>query len=719
MPDPTIEMRAINTIRFLSADAVQQAKSGHPGLPMGAAAMAYVLWTRHLRFDPSDPHWPNRDRFVLSAGHGSALLYSLLHLAGYDLPLSELKRFRQWESRTPGHPEYGLTPGVETTTGPLGQGFGNGVGMALAADHLAAMVNRPGFPLIDHAVYAIVSDGDLMEGVASEAASLAGHLRLGRLIYLYDDNHVTIDGSTDLAFTEDRMARFEAYGWHVQHVEDGNDLEAVDRALRTARNDPRPSIISCRTHIGFGLPTKQDKASAHGEPAGEEELAGARKNLGWPADARFLVPDEARRPFREAAERGREAHRHWNAQLARYRQSFPDLARTFDRAQARELPKGLSASVPQFPPDPKGQATRASSGKVLNALAAVLPELIGGSADLSGSNQTALKDSTRFTPDDRAGRYLHFGVREHGMGAILSGMALEGGLIPYGGTFLIFSDYMRPSIRLASLMGLRVIYVFTHDSIGLGEDGPTHQPIEHLAAFRAMPNLTVIRPADANETREAWLLAVSRTSGPTALALTRQSVPTLDRARFASAAGTRKGAYVLADLGRGKPKAILMGSGSEVTILLEAGERLAKEGLAVRLVSFPSWELFAAQSAAYRDSVLLPEVSARVAMEAGVPQGWDRWVGPEGVVLGLDHYGASAPYQDLYRHFGLTADAIVRAVRGLLSPKPRGKARRAPATTAPARKRASAKKAGRASAKRLPAKKSSTGSKPRRASRRA
>jgi transketolase len=719
MPDPTIEMRAINTIRFLSADAVQQAKSGHPGLPMGAAAMAYVLWTRHLRFDPSDPHWPNRDRFVLSAGHGSALLYSLLHLAGYDLPLSELKRFRQWESRTPGHPEYGLTPGVETTTGPLGQGFGNGVGMALAADHLAAMVNRPGLPLIDHAVYAIVSDGDLMEGVASEAASLAGHLRLGRLIYLYDDNHVTIDGNTDLAFTENRMARFEAYGWHVQHVEDGNDLEAVDRALRTARDDPRPSIISCRTHIGFGLPTKQDKASAHGEPAGEEELAGARKNLGWPADARFLVPDEARRPFREAAERGREAHRQWNALLARYRHSFPDLARTFDRAQARELPKGLSASVPQFPPDPKGQATRASSGKVLNALAAVLPELIGGSADLTGSNQTALKDSTRFTSDDRAGRYLHFGVREHGMGAILSGMALEGGLIPYGGTFLIFSDYMRPSIRLASLMGLRVIYVFTHDSIGLGEDGPTHQPIEHLAALRAMPNLTVIRPADANETREAWLLAVSRTSGPTALALTRQAVPTLDRARFASAAGTRKGAYVLADLGRGKPKAILMGSGSEVTILLEAGERLAKEGLAVRLVSFPSWELFAAQSAAYRDSVLLPEVGARLAMEAGVPQGWDRWVGPEGVVLGLDHYGASAPYQDLYRHFGLTADAIVRAVRGLLSPKPRGKARRAPAATSPARKRTSAKKAGRASAKKSPARKSSTGRKPRRAARRA
>jgi transketolase len=700
MHDPTIDARAINTIRFLAADAVQQAKSGHPGLPMGAAAMAYVLWTRHLRFDPADPRWPNRDRFVLSAGHGSALLYSLLHLSGYDLPIEELKRFRQWESRTPGHPEYDLTEGVETTTGPLGQGFSNGVGMALAAEHLAAMVNRPGFPLIDHLVYGIVSDGDLMEGVASEAASFAGHQRLGRLIYLYDDNHITIDGSTDLTFTEDRLARFAAYGWHIQRVEDGNDLEAVDRALRAAKEDPRPSLIACRTHIGFGLPTKQDKASAHGEPAGEEELAGARKNLGWPAEPRFLVPEEARLPFREAAERGREAHSSWEALRARHRQSFPEVAAEFDRALAQKLPKGLAAAVPAFPPDPKGLATRASSGKVLNTLAAVLPEMIGGSADLSGSNQTIIKDASRFTPDDRAGRNLHFGVREHGMGGMLSGMALEGGLIPYGGTFLVFSDYMRASIRLASMMGLRVIYVFTHDSIGLGEDGPTHQPIEHLAALRAIPNLTVIRPADANETREAWLLAVARTSGPTALALTRQSVPTLDRSRFASAEGTRRGAYVLADLGGKKPEVILMGSGSEVSILIEAGERLAKRGRSVRLVSFPSWEIFDEQPEAYRRSVLPPEVTARVAIEAGVPQGWEKWVGPRGAIIGLDHFGASAPYQELYQHFGLTSEAVVRAARRLLGPRPSHASRASRAKAAPKRKPQRARSGGQRRGKR-------------------
>jgi transketolase len=651
--------------------------------------MAYVLWTRHLHFDPSDPSWPNRDRFVLSAGHGSMLLYSLIHLSGYDLPLDEIKRFRQWESRTPGHPEYGLTPGVETTTGPLGQGFANGVGMALAAERLAAMYNRPGFPLVDHFIYAIVSDGDLMEGVASEAASYAGHQRLGRLIYLYDDNHVTIDGSTDLTFTEDRVARFAAYGWHVQRVDDGNDLEAVDRALRAAKDDPRPSLIACRTHIGYGLPTKQDKASAHGEPPGEEELAGARQKLGWPAEPRFLIPEDARTPFQAAARRGRDAHQAWNALLARYRQSFPDEAAQFERALAHQLPKGLAAAVPAFPADPKGTATRASSGKVLNSLAAALPEMIGGSADLSGSNQTIIKDAPRFTAEDRNGRNLHFGVREHGMGGILSGMALEDGLIPYGGTFLVFSDYMRPSIRLASLMGLRVIYVFTHDSIGLGEDGPTHQPIEHLAALRAIPNLTMIRPADANEVREAWLLAVSRTSGPTALALTRQSVPTLDRTRFASAEGTRRGAYVLADLGRRKPEVILMGSGSEVAILIEAGQRLERLGRAVRLVSFPSWELFAEQSEAYRRAVLPPEVTARVAIEAGVPQGWERWVGEAGIVIGLDHFGASAPYQELYEHFGLTSEAVVRAARRLLASGSRRKARAPQKTKVSAARRAS------------------------------
>ena len=692
MPNSPSDERVINTIRFLSADAVQQAKSGHPGLPMGAAVMAYTLWTRHLRFDPGEPRWPNRDRFVLSAGHGSMLLYSLLHLAGYDLSLDEIKRFRQWGSKTPGHPEYGHTPGVETTTGPLGQGFANGVGMAIAAEHLAATYNRPGLPLFDHRVYGIVSDGDLMEGVASEAASLAGHLRLGRLITLYDDNRITIDGSTDLAFTEDRARRFEAYGWQVLSVADGNDVAAIDQALKTAKADPRPSLIVCRTHIGYGLPTKQDTASAHGEPPGDEELNGAKKNLGWPVEPRFLVPDEARQAFGVAAEAGRKARREWNDLLARYRREHAQSAAPLERVLAGKLPPGLEAGVPAFPADAKGAATRASSGKVLNALAPMLPELVGGSADLSGSNQTAIKDAARFTADDRKGRYLHFGVREHGMAAILSGMALSGGLIPYGGTFLVFSDYMRPSIRLAAMMGLRVIYVFTHDSIGLGEDGPTHQPIEHLAALRAIPNLTVIRPADANETREAWLVALERSTSPTALILTRQNVPTLDRKTYAPARNLRKGAYVLADFGKRKPQVILMASGSEVEIVLEAGRRLAAKGVGVRIVSFPSWELFAAQPAAYRRAVLPPQVTARVAIEAGGPQGWDRWVGERGVVLAIDHFGASAPYKELYARFGLTAERVLREARRLLgarTKKPAGAVRKVSRVRAPAARKAS------------------------------
>ncbi len=694
-----LEARAVNAIRFLAADAVQQAKSGHPGMPMGAASMAYVLWTRHLRFDPADPKWPNRDRFVLSAGHGSALLYSLLHLTGFDLPLEELKRFRQWESRTPGHPEYGMTPGVELTTGPLGQGFAAGVGMALAAEHLAAMYNRPGFPLIDHRIYGIVSDGDLMEGVASEAASLAGHLRLGRLIYLYDDNHITIDGNTNLAFTEDRAARFEAYGWQVIRVDDGNDLAAVDTALAAAKADPRPSLIACRTHIGYGLPTKQDTAASHGEPPGDEELNGAKKKLGWPLEPRFLVPDDVRAHFRSTTAPGRQAHKDWQDLFSRYRRQNPDLAAQFNRALAGRLPEGLAAKVPVFPPDPKGLATRASSGKVINALAPVLPELIGGSADLSGSNQTTMKDVAWFSAEDRLGRNLHFGVREHGMAAALNGMALEGGLIPYGGTFLIFADYMRPSVRLAAMMGLRLVYVFTHDSIGLGEDGPTHQPIEQLASLRAIPNLTVIRPADANETRVAWLTALSRSKSPTALALSRQTMPTLDRKRFASAEGLSKGAYVLADLGQGKPEVILMASGSEVGIIIEAGERLAAAGRSVRLVSFPSWKLFAEQPGAYRRKVLPPEVKARVAIEAGVPQGWERWVGESGLILALDHFGASAPYKELYEHFGLTADAVVKAARSLVAiggSKPRS----APRPKAAARPKAKPKVAPRPKARR-------------------
>ncbi len=667
MPDHDLESRAVNTIRFLAADAVQQAKSGHPGLPMGAAAMAYVLWTRHLKVDPSDPKWPDRDRFVLSAGHGSAMLYALIHLVGYDLPLEEIKRFRQWGSATPGHPEHGVAPGVETTTGPLGQGFANGVGMAIAAQHLEATYNKEGLPIVDHYIYGIVSDGDLMEGVASEAASLAGHLRLGRLIYLYDDNRVTIDGSTDLAFTEDRAKRFDAYGWQVLRVEDGNDLQAVDRALVAAKADPRPSLILCRTHIGYGLPTKQDTSSAHGEPPGEEELDGAKKKLGWPTEPRFLVPDDVRQHFKASVQRGIKAHHTWLELYARYRTAYPALAGQFVRTQEGRLPEGLAKNVPYFPADPKGVATRSASGKVLNALAPLLPEIIGGSADLTPSNVTLIKDGPDFQGNNRAARYLRFGVREHAMGAILSGLALHGGAIPYGGTFLVFADYMRPAIRLACVMKQRVIYILTHDSVGLGEDGPTHQPIEHLASLRAIPNMTVIRPADANETGVAWLTALERTTGPTALALTRQAVPTLDRTQYSSAEGLRRGAYVLKDLGKGKPELILMASGSEVEILLEAAQRLAEKGTVVRVVSFPSWNLFAEQPLRYRQQVLPPEVRARVAIEAGVPMGWERWVGDVGLVVGISHFGASAPYKEIYQHFGLTADAVVDAARKALA----------------------------------------------------
>jgi transketolase len=654
---------AINTLRFLSADAVQQANSGHPGLPMGAASLAYVLWTHHLRFDPRAPTWPDRDRFVLSAGHGSMLLYSLLHLSGFELPLSEIQRFRQWGSVTPGHPEYGHTSGVETTTGPLGQGFSNGVGMAIAAHHLAARYNRDGRTFFDHCVYGIVSDGDLMEGVASESASLAGHLRLGRLIYLYDDNRISIDGSTDLTFTEDRAARFQAYGWHVTSVGDVEDLDSIDRALVEAKADPRPSLIVCRTHIGFGLPSRQDTAAAHGEPPGDEELNGAKERLGWPLEPRFLIPDEARLPFAEAARRGAQSRQEWEKMMQAARGADPDLLREIDRRLAGDLPPDFAGLLPVFPADPKGLATRAASGKVRNALAAAMPEIVGGSADLTTSNQTALKGESPMSAENPGGRYIHFGVREHAMGGILSGLALHGGIIPFGGTFLIFSDYMRPAIRLASMMGIRVIYVFSHDSIGLGEDGPTHQPVEHLAALRAIPNLAVVRPGDANETAVAWRTAIERRSGPTALALTRQSVPTLDRTRFAPAEGLRQGAYVLADLGDGPPQLILMASGSEVELIVAAGEMLAAEGVPVRLVSFPSWEFFEAGSAQYRDQVLPPGLRARVAVEAGIAQGWSRWVGQDGEVISLERFGASAPYKDLFRHLGFTTEAVIAAAK--------------------------------------------------------
>lgn len=664
--DPQLEAKAINTIRFLAADAVQRANSGHPGLPMGTAAMAYVLWTRHLKFTPEEPGWANRDRFILSAGHGSMLLYALLHLAGYDLPLEELKRFRQWESMTPGHPEYGDTPGVEATTGPLGQGFANGAGMGIAFEHLAEMYNRDEFSIYDNYIYSIVSDGDLMEGVASEAASLAGHLQLSRLVYLYDDNRISIDGSTDLTFTEDRAARFRAYGWHVVQVEDGNDLDAVDQAIIAAKADPRPSLIICRTHIGYGLPTKQDTSAAHGSPPGEEELAGAKDRLDWPQEPSFHIPEGVREIFLAAAQRGQEMYITWKEMMDRYKQDYSDLASVFARSQAGSLPVGLADHLPVFQPDKKGIATRASAGITLNALALVLPELIGGSADLTGSNKIAIKDEPYISAEARKGRYIHFGVREHGMGAILNGIALYGGLIPFGGTFLVFSDYLRPSIRLAAMMRQRVVYIFSHDSIGLGEDGPTHQPVEHLAALRVIPHLTVIRPADANEAAIAWLAALENTSGPTVLALSRQAVPTFDRGKYAPAEGLRRGAYVMADLGDGDPQVILMASGSEVSLIVAAGEELVAEGVAVRLVSFPSWELFNDQTEDYRREVMPPQIKARVAIEAGSTQGWHRWVGEGGAVIGIDRFGASAPYKVLYDHLGLTVEHVVKKAQQML-----------------------------------------------------
>ncbi|MGA9533369.1 MAG: transketolase [Anaerolineales bacterium] len=666
MAEQDLAERAINTIRFLAADAVEKANSGHPGLPMGDAALAYVLWTRHLNFDPKHPHWLNRDRFVLSAGHGSMLLYALLHLTGFDLSLDDIKNFRQLGSKTPGHPEYWVAPGVETTTGPLGQGFGNAIGMAIGQLHMAALYNQPDFPLFGHNVYVIVSDGDLMEGISHEAASLAGHLKLGNLICLYDNNHITIDGSTDLAWSEDRVARFKAYGWHAQIVDDGNDLDAVDEAIKKAKEDERPSLIQLRTHIGFGLPTKQDTAAAHGEPPGEEELAGAKKGLGWPLEPRFLVPDDVRSHFENTTQRGVEKRQEWDVLRARYAQEFPELDRQLTRTEAGELPAGLAEAVPSYEPDPTGLATRAASGQTLNALAPSIPELIGGSADLTGSNKTDIKGEGAFNADDRHARYIHFGIREHAMGAILNGLALYGGMIPYGGTFLTFSDYMRPTIRLAAMMHQAPIYVYTHDSIGLGEDGPTHQPIEHLASLRAIPNMVTIRPADANETVQAWLAALRRKDGPTALVLTRQKVPTFDRKQFAAAAGLHRGAYVMADLGPGPIELILMATGSEVQLIVEAGQRLADEGRSVRLVSFPSWELFEKQPEEVQRRVLPPEVKARVAIEAAVTFGWSRWVGDHGRAIGLEWYGESAPYKEIYRERGLTVSRVVEVGRQLI-----------------------------------------------------
>ncbi len=658
-----LEEKAIQTIRFLSADGVQNANSGHPGMPMGAAAVAFTVWTRHLRFNPVNPLWPGRDRFILSGGHGSMLLYSLLHLTGYDLSLDDLKAFRQWGSKTPGHPEYRVTPGVEVTTGPLGQGFANGVGMAIAAEHLAARFNRPEFPIFDMYIYALVTDGDLMEGISSEAASLAGHLQLRRLIYLYDDNHISIDGPTDLAFTEDRLKRFEAFGWHTAQVEDGNDVEAIDAEIIDAKKTNKPSLIAVRTHIGYGLPTRQDTAQAHGEPPGEEELRAAKLKSGWPTEPKFNIPEEVRGYFRQFVVRGKQWEAEWNELLVRYKQTYPDLATELERRLRAELPKGWEKSLPEFPKEPKGMATRIASGKVLNALKDVLPELIGGSADLTPSTKTWLDHEESFQKGHYEGRNLHFGVREHAMGAIVNGMAVFGGVIPFGATFLAFSDYMRPAIRLAALSSYPSIWVFTHDSIGLGEDGPTHQPIEHLASLRAMPSLVVIRPADANEVSQAWKVAIRRREAPTAIILSRQSLPIIDRNTFTSAEGLQKGAYILADLGEGEPQLILMASGSEVHLILQVGLTLAEEGIPSRVVSFPSWELFKEQDPAYQHYVLPASIHRRIAVEAGVTLGWEKWVGERGVIIGIDRFGASAPFEKIYAHFGLTVEHILAEAR--------------------------------------------------------
>ena len=647
--------------------------------------MAYVLWTRFLKHNPTNPSWIDRDRFVLSAGHGSMLLYSLLHLTGYDLPIEQIQLFRQWGSKTPGHPERGLTPGVETTTGPLGQGFANSVGMAIAEDYLAARYNRPDYQIVDHYTYALVSDGDLMEGVSSEAASLAGHLKLGKLICLYDDNHITLSAGTNITFTEDRAMRFEAYGWHTQTVENGNDLAAIERALRVAQTEKeRPSLILVHTHIGYGSPNKQDTFEAHGSPLGDKEVKLTKQALGWPLDPTFYIPDEALAHFRLAVENGQQAEAEWNAKFTEYTKAFPDLAKEFQQGMAGELPNGWDAGIPSFPADPKGMATRVASGKVLNEIDKKLPSLIGGSADLDPSTHTALQAMGDFeNPRDEAGnlqgsagggwsyagRNLHFGVREHGMGSIANGLAAHGGIIPFTATFLIFSDYMRPPIRLAALMELGVIYVFTHDSIALGEDGPTHQPIEQLASLRAIPELIVIRPCDANETAVAWRVAIETRDRPVALILTRQNVPTLDRTQFAAAEGLRRGAYILQDAPEGKPDLILIGTGSEVSLIVRAGEKLTKEGMQVRIVSMPSWELFDAQPQSYRDSVLPPSIHARLAVEAGATQGWCKYVGGEGDVIGVDRFGASAPGEVVMREYGFTVENICQRAMELVHGK--------------------------------------------------
>jgi transketolase len=665
-----LDLLCINTVRTLSMDAVQKANSGHPGTPMALAPLGYALFTQHMKHDPADPLWPDRDRFVLSCGHASMLIYSCLYLSGYDLELEDLKQFRQWESRTPGHPEYGYTAGVETTTGPLGQGVGNAIGMAVSEAHLAATFNRDGHAIVDHHTFFICSDGDLMEGVSHEAASFAGHFKLGKLIGFYDDNRITIDGSTDLTFSDDTGKRFESYGWQVLHLSDVNDLDAIAKVVAEAKADTaRPTLVVTRTHIGYGSPKKQDTASAHGEPLGADEIIATKKALGWERpEESFHVPEAALKHWRTARDRGAKAHTEWNGRHAAYRKAFGAEASELERRLAGKLPDGWDSVIPSFTKENGSVASRAASNTVINALVPVLPELIGGSADLTPSNGTAVKAWKSFAPDDHAARYMHFGIREHGMGSIMNGMALHGGTIPFGGTFLIFSDYMRPAIRLAAFMKQKIVFIFTHDSIGLGEDGPTHQPIEQLSALRAIPGLTVLRPADATETAAAWRVAIGEIDGPVCLVLTRQKLGYIDRTRYASADGVARGGYVVADVTGGAPDVVLMSSGSEVGLIMAAAEKLAERKVKARVVSMVSHELFAKQNAEYQDEVL-PRGVPRVAMEAAHPMSWYRWIGGDGVVLGVERFGASAPYERLYSELGLTVEKLVEAAERLVAAK--------------------------------------------------
>ncbi len=661
-----LENLAINTIRLLSADAVQKANSGHPGLPMGAASMAFTLWTRYLNFDPKNPQWANRDRFILSAGHGSMLLYSLLYLTGYNVSLEDLKQFRQLDSKTAGHPEYGLADGIETTTGPLGQGFANGVGMAVAQKYLASHYNQPGFDVFDYNIYAICSDGDLMEGISSESASFAGHLKLGNIIYLYDDNHISIEGKTEITFTDDTAKRFESFGWHVQSVEDGNDVEEISLAIQKAKDERhKPSLIKVRTHIAYGSPNKVDSASAHGSPLGDEELRLTKINLGFDPDKSFFVPEEVLKYFREIGENGNKKFRDWEKLYSEYKGKHPDSSRGFEMLMKGEFEKGWKESIPVFDAAEKEMATRSASGKTINAIAKYFPTLIGGSADLAPSNDTHLTGYEDFSPEDYNGRNFHFGVREHSMGAELNGMALTKPIIPYGGTFLIFSDYMRPAIRLAAIMKIRPIFIFTHDSIGLGEDGTTHQPIEQLMSLRLIPDLIVIRPADANETAQAWRVALEHKKGPVAIVLTRQKLPVIDQKKYSSAKNLEKGAYVLSDC-KGKPDVIFIATGSEVQLAIAAQEKLFTDKINTRVVSMPSWELFEMQSKEYKESVLPAEIRKRISIEAGVTSGWEKYVTESGKAIGINEFGKSAPGNILMKEYGFSPENVIRKAKEIV-----------------------------------------------------